>query len=454
VASGEEAMTQAGECRPDMDGVEAGRPSVTSASHDTMKVPGGGMAALKRRVSVATNIGGVWVGAQHPIVVQSMTNTDTADVVSTVNQVMDLARAGSELVRVTVNTDAAAAAVPKIVDTLDKFGVPVPIIGDFHYNGHLLLKKYPECARALAKYRINPGNVNIGKKHDDNFRVMIEAAIEYDRPVRIGVNWGSLDQALLTRMMDENSRLPEPLDAKQVTMNAIVTSAIESGRAAERHGLAHEKIILSAKVSGVQDLIAVYRMLALRCDYPLHLGLTEAGLGSKGIVATTAALSVLLQEGIGDTIRASLTPLPNGDRTDEVIVSQQILQALELRSFTPQVTACPGCGRTTSTFFQDMADQIQTYLREQMPVWKGRYNGVEKMKVAVMGCVVNGPGESKHSNIGISLPGTFEAPVAPVYVDGRLMTTLRGDRIVAEFIDILNKYVERTYAEAMAETMA
>jgi (E)-4-hydroxy-3-methylbut-2-enyl-diphosphate synthase len=419
-----------------------------------MEIPGGGMAALKRRASVAANIGGVWVGGHHPIVVQSMTNTDTADVVSTVNQVMDLARAGSELVRVTVNTDAAAAAVPKIVDTLDKFGVRVPIIGDFHYNGHLLLKKYPECARALAKYRINPGNVNIGKKHDDNFRVMIEAAIEYDRPVRIGVNWGSLDQALLTRMMDENSRLPEPLDAKQVTMNAIVTSAIESGRAAERHGLARDKIILSAKVSGVQDLIAVYRMLALRCDYPLHLGLTEAGLGSKGIVATTAALSVLLQEGIGDTIRASLTPLPNGDRTEEVIVSQQILQALELRSFTPQVTACPGCGRTTSTFFQDMADQIQTYLREQMPVWKGRYNGVEEMKVAVMGCVVNGPGESKHSNIGISLPGTFESPVAPVYVDGRLMTTLRGDRIVAEFIDILNKYVERTYAEALAETTA
>jgi (E)-4-hydroxy-3-methylbut-2-enyl-diphosphate synthase len=410
------------------------------------------MAALKRRVSVAANIGGVWVGGHHPIVVQSMTNTDTADVVSTVNQVMDLARAGSELVRVTVNTDAAAAAVPKIVDTLDKFGVRVPIIGDFHYNGHLLLKKYPECARALAKYRINPGNVNIGKKHDDNFRVMIEAAIEYDRPVRIGVNWGSLDQALLTRMMDENSRLPEPLDAKQVTMNAIVTSAIESGRAAERHGLACDKIILSAKVSGVQDLIAVYRMLAAKCDYPLHLGLTEAGLGSKGIVSTTAALAVLLQEGIGDTIRASLTPLPNGDRTDEVIVSQQILQALELRSFTPQVTACPGCGRTTSTFFQDMADQIQTYLREQMPVWKDRYAGVEEMKVAVMGCVVNGPGESKHSNIGISLPGTFEAPVAPVYVDGRLMTTLRGDRIVAEFIDILNKYVERTYAESLIET--
>ena len=409
------------------------------------------MAAQKRRQSVAVNIAGVKVGGNSPIVVQSMTNTDTADVMSTVNQVMALATAGSELVRVTVNTEAAAAALPKIVDTLDKFGVRVPIIGDFHYNGHLLLKKYPDCARALAKYRINPGNVNIGKKHDDNFRVMIEAAIEYDRPVRIGVNWGSLDQALLTRMMDENSKLAEPLDAKQVTMNAIVASAIHSARAAEQYGLGRDRIILSAKVSGVQDLIAVYRMLATQCDYALHLGLTEAGLGSKGIVATTAALSVLLQEGIGDTIRASLTPLPNGDRTDEVIVSQQILQALELRSFTPQVTACPGCGRTTSTFFQDMADQIQTYLREQMPAWKTKYAGVEEMKVAVMGCVVNGPGESKHSNIGISLPGTFEEPVAPVYIDGKLKLTLRGDHIVAEFIDLLNGYVERTYAERVAE---
>jgi (E)-4-hydroxy-3-methylbut-2-enyl-diphosphate synthase len=410
------------------------------------------MAVMKRRASVAVDVGGVQVGGTHPIVVQSMTNTDTADVVSTVNQVMDLARAGSELVRVTVNTDAAAAAVPKIVDTLDKFGVRVPVIGDFHYNGHLLLKKYPACAKALAKYRINPGNVNIGKKHDDNFRIMIEAAIEYGKPVRIGVNWGSLDQALLTRMMDENSKLPEPLDAKQVTMRAIVVSAIESARHAEGYGLSRDRIILSAKVSGVQDLIGVYRMLGAECDYALHLGLTEAGLGSKGIVATTAALSVLLQEGIGDTIRASLTPLPNGDRTDEVIVSQQILQALELRSFTPQVTACPGCGRTTSTFFQDMADQIQTYLREQMPLWKGRHAGVEEMKVAVMGCVVNGPGESKHSNIGISLPGTFEEPVAPVYVDGKLMTTLRGDRIVAEFIEILNHYVERRYSERVPET--
>src|SRR6202162_635870 len=410
------------------------------------------MASQTRRGSVAVSVGKIKVGGDHPIVVQSMTNTDTADTASTVNQVMALAQAGSELVRVTVNTEAAAQAVPKIVDTLDKFGVRVPIIGDFHYNGHILLKKYPDCARALAKYRINPGNVNIGKKHDDNFRTMIEVAIEHNRPVRIGVNWGSLDSALLTRMMDENSRLAEPLDAMEVTMNAIVASAVRSAEAAEHYGLGRDKIILSAKVSGVQDLIMVYRKLAAQCDYALHLGLTEAGLGSKGIVATTAALSVLLQEGIGDTIRASLTPLPNGDRTDEVIVCQQILQALELRSFTPQVTACPGCGRPTSTFFQDMADQIQTYLREQMPIWKGKYSGVEEMKVAVMGCVVNGPGESKHSNIGISLPGTFEEPVAPVYVDGKLSTTLRGDRIVAEFIQILDKYVDRRYAERAAET--
>src|SRR6516162_1350944 len=328
------------------------------------------MPASPRRNSVPVRIGSVTVGGGHPIVVQSMTNTDTADTAATVNQVMALANAGSELVRVTVNTEEAARAVPSIVETLYKFGCRVPVIGDFHYNGHILLKKYPEMARALAKYRINPGNVNIGKKHDDNFRTMIEAAIEYDKPVRIGVNWGSLDQALLTRLMDENSRLDEPNDARDVTLEAMVASAVESARTAERYGLAHDKIILSAKVSGVQDLIDVYRTLASRCDYPLHLGLTEAGMGSKGIVATTAALAVLLQEGIGDTIRASLTPLPNGERTEEVVVCQQILQALELRSFTPQVTACPGCGRTTSTFFQDMADQIQTYLREQMPVWK------------------------------------------------------------------------------------
>jgi (E)-4-hydroxy-3-methylbut-2-enyl-diphosphate synthase len=404
------------------------------------------MAVAPRRKVVAVDVGGVKVGGNHPIVVQSMTNTDTADIASTVNQVMALARAGSELVRVTVNTEAAAAAVPKIVDTIAAFGVPVPIIGDFHYNGHILLKKYPECARKLAKYRINPGNSDIGRKTDDNFRTMIEVAIENGKPVRIGVNWGSLDAALVTRMMDRNSLLPEPKDARLVTLDAMVASAIESAEAAERHGLGHDRIILSAKVSGVQDLIDVYRALAAVCDYPLHLGLTEAGMGSKGIVATTAALAPVLQEGIGDTIRTSLTPLPNGDRTEEVIVSQQILQSLGIRSFTPQVTACPGCGRTTSTFFQEMADQIQTYLRDEMPKWKATHPGVETMKVAVMGCVVNGPGESKHSNIGISLPGTFEEPKAPVFVDGRLMTTLKGDRIVAEFIGILNDYVTSHYA--------
>jgi (E)-4-hydroxy-3-methylbut-2-enyl-diphosphate synthase len=405
------------------------------------------MAVRPRRRAVVVDVGAVKVGGEHPIVVQSMTNTDTADVASTVNQAMALARAGSELVRVTVNTEQAAAAVPRIVDTLDQFGARVPIIGDFHYNGHILLKKYPECARALAKYRINPGNANIGRKTDDNFRTMIEVAIENHKPVRIGVNWGSLDAALLTRMMDENSKSLEPRDAREVTLAAMVASAVESAQAAERHGLAHDRIILSAKVSGVQDLIDVYRTLAAACDYPLHLGLTEAGMGSKGIVASTAALAPLLQEGIGDTIRVSLTPLPNGDRTEEVTVSQQILQSLGIRSFTPQVTACPGCGRTTSTFFQEMADQIQTYLRDQMPKWKPDYPGVETMTVAVMGCVVNGPGESKHSNIGISLPGTSEEPKAPVYVDGRLLTTLKGDRIVAEFIDILSRYVSTHYAK-------
>ncbi len=403
------------------------------------------MAVLPRRKSAVVNIGGVKVGGTNPVVVQSMTNTDTADSAATVNQILQLVRAGSELVRVTVNTEEAAQAVPTIVETLRSFGVNVPIIGDFHYNGHILLKKYPDCARALAKYRINPGNVNIGRKQDDNFRIMIEAAIEYDRPVRIGVNWGSLDSVLLTKMMDENSKSPDPLDAMEVTRRAIVESALRSADNAERYGLPHDHIILSAKVSNVQDLIDVYQMLATRCDYPLHLGLTEAGLGSKGIVATTAALSVLLQQGIGDTIRASLTPLPNGDRSEEVVVCQQILQALNLRSFTPQVAACPGCGRTTSTFFQDMADQIQTYLREQMPVWREKYPGVEEMKVAVMGCVVNGPGESKHAHIGISLPGTFEKPVTPVYVDGKLSTTLRGDHIVAEFREILDNYVAQKY---------
>jgi (E)-4-hydroxy-3-methylbut-2-enyl-diphosphate synthase len=412
------------------------------------------MAAMRRRKSIEVNVGGVRVGGGNPIVVQSMTNTDTVDVSGTAKQVMELARAGSELVRITVNTDEAAAAVARIADTLMLHGVNVPLVGDFHYNGHLLLKKYPECARALAKYRINPGNVDIGRKSDNNFRTMIERAIEFDKPVRIGVNWGSLDGALLTRMMDENANAAEPLDAREVTMKAIVASALLSAEAALRYGLRKDQIILSAKVSGVQDLITVYRDLAQQCDYPLHLGLTEAGLGSKGIVATTAALGVLLQEGIGDTIRASLTPMPNGDRTEEVIVSQQILQALELRSFTPQVTACPGCGRTTSTYFQELADQIQTYLREQMPMWKTRYSGVEEMKVAVMGCIVNGPGESKHANVGISLPGTFEEPVAPVYVDGRLFRTLRGEHIAQEFNDILNSYVDRTYSARSEEVVS
>jgi (E)-4-hydroxy-3-methylbut-2-enyl-diphosphate synthase len=406
------------------------------------------MAISPRRDAVVVDVGGVKIGTGHPIAVQSMTNTDTADIAATASQAAALARAGSELVRVTVNTEEAAQAVPGIVESLEGAGVRVPIIGDFHYNGHILLKKYPECARALAKYRINPGNVNIGRRHDDNFRTMIEAACEYGRPVRIGVNWGSLDQSLLTRLMDENSRRGQPAEARSVMLEAMAVSALESAQAAERHGLEHNRIVLSAKVSGVQDLIDVYRALAVRCDYPLHLGLTEAGLGAKGIVATTAALAVLLQEGIGDTIRASLTPAPNGDRTEEVRVSQQILQSLGIRSFTPQVTACPGCGRTTSTFFQEMAEQIQAYLRERMPVWRRERPGVEELRVAVMGCIVNGPGESKHADIGISLPGTSEDPKAPVYVDGRLMTTLKGERIVAEFIAILEAYVARKYSAA------
>jgi (E)-4-hydroxy-3-methylbut-2-enyl-diphosphate synthase len=391
------------------------------------------------------DVAGVKVGGNYPVVVQSMTNTDTADVTSTVNQVMALARAGSELVRVTVNTEEAAAAVPKIVDCLDRFGVRVPLIGDFHYNGHILLKKYPECARALAKYRINPGNVDIGRGEHDNFRIMIEAALVYGRPVRIGVNWGSLDKALQARMMDENARAAHPRDARAVMLDALVVSALESARAAESYGLPHDRIVLSAKVSGVQDLVEVYRSLAAQCDYPLHLGLTEAGMAPKGIVASTAALAVLLQEGIGDTIRVSLTPLPGGDRTEEVLVSQQILQSLGMRSFNPEVTACPGCGRTTSTFFQEMADQVQSYLRERMPAWKQKHPGVETLRVAVMGCIVNGPGESKHADIGISLPGTFEEPSAPVFVDGRHFKTLRGDHIVAEFTAILDEYVAARY---------
>ena len=411
------------------------------------------MAEIKRKKTVSAAIGGVRVGGDSPVVVQSMTNTDTADVAATVRQISELARAGSELVRVTVNNDAAAEAVPQIVGRLQAAGVAVPVIGDFHYNGHLLLKKFPACARALAKYRINPGNVSIGRKDDDNFRTMIEIAVENQKPVRIGVNWGSLDQQLLTRLMDQNSRQATPQPAREVLMEALVVSALDSAQTAEKYGLRRDQIVLSAKVSGVQDLIDVYRSLAARCDYPLHLGLTEAGMGVKGIVASTAGLAVLLQEGIGDTIRVSLTPAPNGDRTEEVVVAQQILQSMGIRSFTPQVTACPGCGRTTSTFFQQMAEEIQAYIRRQMPEWKKRFAGVEEMKVAVMGCIVNGPGESKHSNIGISLPGTFEEPKAPVFVDGRLMTTLRGDAIVQEFIAILEQYVASHYGAGKAESL-
>ena len=402
------------------------------------------MPLVARRSTVTTTVGGVSIGSSHPVVVQSMTNTDTADVAATAQQVAELARAGSELVRVTVNNEASAAAVPAIVESLERIGIAVPIIGDFHYNGHLLLTKYPDCARALAKYRINPGNVG-SKRRDENFRAIIDVALAHDKPVRIGVNWGSLDQSLLTAMMDANAQRPAPQDMRLVVMEAMVESALQSATLAEASGMGHDRIVLSAKVSGVQDLVDVYRMLAARCDFPLHLGLTEAGLGAKGIIASTAGLSILLQEGIGDTVRVSLTPQPGGDRTEEVRVAQQILQSLGLRSFTPQVTACPGCGRTTSTFFQQMAQDIQDYLRDKMPVWRGEHPGVEDLKVAVMGCVVNGPGESKHANIGISLPGTFEEPKAPVYVDGRLLVTLRGDDIVAEFLGILEDYVASRY---------
>ncbi len=406
------------------------------------------MPEIQRRKTVTVRVGGVRVGSDAHVVVQSMTNTDTADIEGTIQQVAALAAAGSELVRVTVNNDAAAKAAPFIVEGLAKLGLDVPIIGDFHYNGHQLLTKYPECARTLAKYRINPGNCSIGRKDDDNFRTMIEVAVKNQKPVRIGVNWGSLDQALLTRMMDENSKLAEPRDARDVMMEAMCRSALDSAAAAERYGLRHDQIIISGKVSGVRDLIDVYEMLAARCDYPLHLGLTEAGMGMKGIVASTAGLAPLLLRGIGDTIRVSLTPKPGGDRTEEVLTGQQILQSLGIRSFTPQVTACPGCGRTTSTFFQELAQQIQNYLRDSMPAWRAQYPGVEELKLAVMGCVVNGPGESKHANIGISLPGTFEEPKAPVYVDGRLMTTLRGDTIVQDFKKILDEYVRTRYGSA------
>ncbi len=387
----------------------------------------------------------VRVGGGAPVVVQSMTNTDTADAIGTAIQIKELARAGSEVVRITVNTEEAAAAVPAIREQLDKMGIDVPLVGDFHYNGHLLLTRHPACAEALSKYRINPGNVGQGAKRDTQFAQMIEVANNYDKPVRIGVNWGSLDQSLLARMMDENAQRKEPWTAQAVMYEALITSALDNAQRAEELGMPGDRIVLSCKVSGVQDLIAVYRELSRRCDYPLHLGLTEAGMGSKGIVASTAAIGVLLQEGIGDTIRVSLTPEPGGDRTKEVIVAQEILQTMGLRKFTPMVIACPGCGRTTSTVFQELADQIQTYLREQMPVWKTSYPGVEEMNVAVMGCIVNGPGESKHANIGISLPGTGESPAAPVFVDGQKSVTLRGERIAEEFQTIVLDYVKTRY---------
>jgi (E)-4-hydroxy-3-methylbut-2-enyl-diphosphate synthase len=405
------------------------------------------MADIQRRKTPTVKIGNARVGWEVPVLVQSMTNTDTADIPGTIEQVAALALAGSETVRVTVNNEEAAAAVPYIVEGLDKRGLNTPIVGDFHYNGHLLLKKYPATARALAKYRINPGNASIGKKDNDNFQVMVECAVENQKPVRIGVNWGSLDQQLLTRMMDANSKLTNPLPARDVMMEAMVVSALESAKAAEHYGLRHDQIILSAKVSGVRDLIDVYTNLAARCDYALHLGLTEAGMGSKGLIASTAGLAPLLLAGIGDTIRVSLTPKPNGDRTEEVQAAQQILQSLSIRSFMPQVTSCPGCGRTTSTYFQELAEQIQSYLRASMPEWRKQYPGVEELKLAVMGCVVNGPGESKHANLGISLPGTFEEPKAPVYVDGKLYATLRGDTIVGDFKQILDKYVVSHYGQ-------
>jgi (E)-4-hydroxy-3-methylbut-2-enyl-diphosphate synthase len=409
------------------------------------------MPEIQRRRAVTVNIGGIRVGSDAPVVVQSMTNTDTADVATTVQQVAALARAGSEMVRVTVNNDEAAKAVPYIVEELANKGWSTPIIGDFHYNGHQLLKKYPETAKALAKYRINPGNCSIGRKDDDNFRTMVEVAVEHQKPVRIGVNWGSLDQALLTKMMDDNSKAADPLPARDVMMEAMVVSALDNAAAAERYGLRRDQILLSAKVSGVRDLLDVYMELARRCDYALHLGLTEAGMGMKGIVASASGLAPLLLAGIGDTIRVSLTPSPGGDRSEEVRCGQQILQSLGIRSFMPQVTSCPGCGRTTSTYFQELAERIQGYLVTSMPEWKKQYPGVEELKLAVMGCIVNGPGESKHANIGISLPGTFEEPKAPVYVDGKLFTTLKGDRIVEEFQVILDDYVEKRYGHVLVE---
>ena len=408
----------------------------------------------QRRPSVGVRVGAITIGGGHPVVVQSMTNTDTADAAGTAKQVQQLAAAGSELVRITVNTEEAAAAVPRIRDMLDAVGCRVPLIGDFHYNGHQLLTKYPGCAEALGKYRINPGNVGFGRKRDGQFATMIEAAIRYDKPVRIGVNWGSLDPALVVSMMDENAKLANPKSAAEVTREALIQSALISAAKAEEIGLARDRIVLSCKVSGVQDLIAVYGDLAARCNYALHLGLTEAGMGSKGIVASTASMGILLQQGVGDTVRVSLTPEPGGDRTKEVIVAQEILQVMGIRSFTPLVTACPGCGRTTSTVFQELAEDIQAYVRTQMPIWRETYPGVEDMTLAVMGCVVNGPGESKHANIGISLPGTGEAPSAPVFVDGEKYTTLRGEHIAAEFKTLLNDYVVSHYGSRSAHTEA
>jgi (E)-4-hydroxy-3-methylbut-2-enyl-diphosphate synthase len=408
----------------------------------------GGQAFGPRRRSAAVNVGGVMVGGGHPIVVQSMTNTDTADADATAIQVARLAHAGSELVRITVNSDTAAAAVPEIVRKVRGLGVSAPIVGDFHYNGHKLLADYPETARALAKYRINPGNVGSGRHHDDHFESIVRVAIDNGKPVRIGVNWGSLDQVVLAELMDANARLPQPKDARDVMIEAMVESALRSAELAEMTGLGHDRIILSAKVSGVRDLVEVYRRMATRGDYALHLGLTEAGMGMKGIVASSAGLSLLLAEGIGDTIRVSITPEPGGDRTEEVAVAQQVLQSLGLRSFMPQVSSCPGCGRTTSTYFQELARDVQSYLREQMPLWREAHPGVEELRVAVMGCVVNGPGESKHADIGISLPGTFEEPVAPVFIDGALDRTLRGDHIVDEFKSILASDVERRFPAA------
>ncbi len=421
---------------------------MTKHSTDFEIPSGSAPRRLTRQVRIHHGAREVFVGGNAPVVVQSMTNTDTADVIGTAIQVKELARAGSELVRITVNTPDAAAAVPAIREQLDRMDVDVPLIGDFHYNGHQLLTAFPACAEALSKYRINPGNVGQGAKRDTQFAQMIEVACRYDKPVRIGVNWGSLDQALLARIMDENAQRPDPFSAQSVMYEALVTSALENAQRAEEIGLPGDRITLSCKVSGVQDLIAVYRELAKRCDYPLHLGLTEAGMGSKGIVASTAALSVLLQEGIGDTIRISLTPEPGGDRTREVIVAQEILQTMGLRKFTPMVIACPGCGRTTSTVFQELADRIQTYLREQMPLWKTVYPGVEEMNVAVMGCIVNGPGESKHAHIGISLPGTGESPAAPVFVDGQKSVTLRGEHIAEEFQAIVLDYVKTRYGRS------